>query len=109
VRRPVEVQGVSLEVGRAVLGLLGAANRDPDRYPNPDDFQADRKVGDHLAFGFGIHYCVGAPLARIEADAMVRALLDRFQELEIEHPTELTFEGPVYRSPLSLTISGQAS
>jgi cytochrome P450 len=109
VRKPVVVQGIALEPGRAVLGLLGSANRDPARYPMPDEFQADRKVGDHLAFGFGIHYCVGAPLARVEADAMLRALLERFQQLEIEGRAGLKFEGPVYRSPLSLPISGQAS
>ena len=109
VREPVVVHGVELEPGRGVLGLLGSANRDPDRYAMPDAFQVDRKVGDHLAFGFGIHYCVGAPLARVEADAMLRALLDRFQSLEIEAPGSVAFEGPVYRSPLSLQISAQPS
>jgi cytochrome P450 len=109
IRQPVAVQGVSLEPGRAVLGLLGSANRDPDRYSRPDDFQADRKVGDHLAFGFGIHYCVGAPLARVEADSLLRALFRRFTRLEIEGQDGLRFEGPVYRSPLELPIRGQAS
>jgi cytochrome P450 len=108
-RRPVTVRGVDLEPGRAVIGLLGAANRDPDRYSMPDEFQAGRKVGDHLAFGFGIHYCVGAPLARLEADSLARALLARFQDLAITRPQDLKFEGPVYRSPLTLTLDGQAS
>jgi len=104
-----EVRGVTLESGRAVVGLLGSANRDPARYPEPDRFQADRKVGDHLAFGFGVHYCVGAPLARVEAGALLRALMGRFSRLAVERPHELAFEGPVYRSPLHLMLSGQAS
>lgn len=109
VRRPVVVGGVALEPGRAVVGLLGSANRDPARYARPDHFQADRRVGDHLAFGFGVHYCVGAPLARLEADALLRALLRRFRALAVAGVDELRFEGPVYRSPLVLRIHGQAS
>jgi cytochrome P450 len=108
-RESTEVKGMRLHAGRSVIGLLGAANRDPARYPDPDRFQADRKVGDHLAFGFGIHYCVGAPLARVEAGAIVRALMHRFPRLTVEHAGELAFEGPVYRSPLNLVLSGQAS
>jgi cytochrome P450 len=108
-REAAVLQGVTLEPGRAVLGLLGSANRDPARYSRPAAFEADRKVGDHLAFGFGIHYCVGAPLARMEAGALLGALLGRFGDLSIERPDELRFEGPVYRSPLRLPIRGQAS
>jgi cytochrome P450 len=108
-RETTEVRGVTLERGRAVVGLLGSANRDPARYSQPDRFQADRKVGDHLAFGFGIHYCVGAPLARAEAGALLCALIRRFSRLAVERPDELVFEGPVYRSPLHLPLSGQAS
>ena len=109
VRQPVVVAGVPLEPGRAMLGLLGSANRDPARYIRADEFQSDRKVGDHLAFGFGIHYCVGAPLARIEGDSLLRALFRRFSHLEMDAPGELRFEGPVYRSPLELPIRGQES
>ncbi len=108
-RESTEVGGTQLQAGRSVIGLLGAANRDPARHADPDRFKADRKVGDHLAFGFGIHYCVGAPLARVEAGAILRALMRRFSRLTVEHEGDLAFEGPVYRSPLSLVLSGQAS
>lgn len=108
-RETTEVDGTRMQAGRAVVGLLGSANRDTARYADPDRFQADRKVGDHLAFGFGIHYCVGAPLARVEAGALLRALMRRFSRLSVEQADRLAFEGPVYRSPLNLVLSGQAS
>ena len=104
VRRAVTLHGVELEPGRAAIGLLGSANRDPHRYSEPDRYDSARRTGDHLAFGFGAHYCVGAPLARLEAVALLRALLARFDELAIPPPGDLRYEGPVYRSPLELPI-----
>jgi cytochrome P450 len=106
VRAEVSLHGLALEPGRAVLGLLGSANRDPRRYSKPDRYDSARRTGDHLAFGFGAHYCVGAPLARIEARALLQALLDRFSELAVPPPAELRYEAPVYRSPLELPVRG---
>jgi cytochrome P450 len=54
--------------------MIGSANRDERRYPEPDRFDVRRNPADHLAFGHGTHHCVGAPLARMEAHAVVRAL-----------------------------------
>jgi cytochrome P450 len=62
----VEFAGVRLKKGEKIGLLLGAANRDPDRFPRPDLFDAGRDPNPHLAFGAGIHFCVGAPLARLE-------------------------------------------
>jgi cytochrome P450 len=107
-RADTELHSLQLEAGRAVIGLLGSANRDPDRYQDPDRFDASRKVGDQLAFGFGLHYCVGAPLARVEAAALLGALLARFAELRAPAPDQLRFEGPVYRSPLELPVQARA-
>jgi cytochrome P450 len=102
-----ELHGVRMEAGRPAIGLLGSANRDPGRYEAPDEYRVDRTTGDHLAFGFGIHYCVGAPLSRVEARALFGALLERFPGLKLDAGVEIAFDGPVYRSPLELWLTGK--
>ncbi|MCM9076923.1 MULTISPECIES: cytochrome P450 family protein [Streptomyces] len=79
----LELGGVSIEAGSSVLVALAAADRDPARFahPGPDVFDIRRTGPGHLAFGHGIHFCLGAPLARMEARIAVRALLDRFPDL----------------------------
>ena len=73
---PVEIRGVQIPANETVQCMLGAANRDPDHFPDPDRFDPGRaNAGDHLAFGAGRHFCLGASLARIEAEqALVRVL-----------------------------------
>jgi len=82
-RRAVEVGGRSIEQGSTLLLLLGAANRDPAQFPDPDALDVSRSPNRHLSFGRGIHFCLGAPLARLEGDIAFRALLDRFPELRV--------------------------
>ena len=82
VSRPCTIAGVDLEPGERVAALLGAANRDPARFPRPEVFDPTRTTP-HLSFGAGIHFCVGAPLARLELQVAVRALLRRWPRLEL--------------------------
>ncbi|WP_404391487.1 cytochrome P450 [Humibacillus xanthopallidus] len=81
--RDVELHGVTIREGQKVAALLGAANRDPAVFDEPDRFRADRDPNPHLAFGAGIHFCLGAPLARMELQVSVRALLQRLGPLEV--------------------------
>jgi len=80
---PVEIDGTPIEEGRHVIVSLLAANRDPARFPDPDELNLTRADGAHLAFGHGIHHCVGAPLARLEGRIALRALTERFPDLEL--------------------------
>jgi cytochrome P450 len=80
--REVEVSGVRIPEGVTVMIFYGAANRDPSAFPNPDEFRLDRDLRNHVAFGAGIHYCLGAPLARAEASITLNTLLDRFPVLK---------------------------
>ena len=75
--RDVEVAGATIPKGTRLLVFLASANRDERAFENPDEFRLDRGTNRHVAFGMGIHYCVGAPLARLEAEVALRDLLPR--------------------------------
>ncbi|OHV59000.1 cytochrome [Pseudofrankia sp. BMG5.36] len=82
----VDLGGQTLRAGDGVIALLAGAQRDPEVFPDPDRFDITRYAGPaarHLGFGLGIHYCLGAPLARLEAEIMLAALLDRVERIEI--------------------------
>jgi cytochrome P450 len=79
--------GHTVPKGYTVVCLLAAANRDPDRFPDPDRFDVTRGDDDHLAFGFGIHHCLGAPLARIEGQVALGSFVRRFRRLELRTDT----------------------
>jgi cytochrome P450 family 109 len=80
--RDMEVSGVRIPAGDIVRIYYGAANRDPREFSNPDEFRLDRDLRNHVGFGIGIHYCLGAPLARAEAKITLNALLDRYAEIK---------------------------
>ena len=81
--QPVELGGQTIAAGDWVLPLLGAANRDPLQFAEPDRLDLERNPNPHLAFGRGIHFCLGAPLARLEGQIAIGALVQRFSKLEL--------------------------
>jgi len=81
--KPVEVDGVQLGEGEKVLLFLAAANRDPRRWDRPNTFDVSRRAAVHMTFGTGIHGCVGQAVARLEAEAVLGALLRRVASLEL--------------------------
>ncbi|AOP46966.1 cytochrome P450 family protein [Streptomyces lydicus] len=82
----VRIGDVDIPAGDFVLLSLASANRDPRRFPRPHDLDVSRADGGHLAFGHGIHHCLGAPLARLEARIAFDALLQRFPGMELAVP-----------------------
>ncbi len=95
----VEIAGVKIPEGEMVAVFFGAANRDPREFPNPDEFRLDRDLRSQVSFGMGIHYCLGAPLARAEARISLNAFLDRF-------PALLRGEAPAVRQTQSPIVFG---
>ncbi len=82
-REDVEMGGKQIRKGQAVMAIMAAANRDPERFPNPDEVILDRADNKHLAFGWSSHFCFGAPLARMEGQIAFETLLRRLPDLEI--------------------------
>jgi cytochrome P450 len=92
-----EVGGVRIPAGQVVIPWLAAANRDERVFANPDRFDIHRKPNPHVTFGHGIHFCLGAPLARLEARVTLRLLFQRYQNIEV------VADEPVgYRSPWTM-------
>ncbi|MFE4218146.1 cytochrome P450 [Streptomyces sp. NPDC056844] len=105
---PLDVAGTVIPGGgELVLVAMADCDRDPARYPDGDRFDLTRDARGHVAFGHGIHYCLGAPLARIEARVAIRSLLERCPELRLDtDPADLSWRtGMLIRGPLSLPVA----
>jgi len=74
----------TIPAGARVLLLFAAANRDPRHYDDPDTFDLDRNPSDHLSFGFGIHFCLGTPLSRLEVSRVLAQLLPRVESIRLD-------------------------
>ena len=85
---PLTLGGVAIPAGEQVIICLAAANRDAERYASPDKLDLDRDEARHLAFGHGIHHCLGAPLARMEGHVALASLLRRYPEMSLAVPVE---------------------
>ena len=106
-RTPLEdlwIRDTRIPKGDLISVNLGAANRDPQRFPEPNRFRVDRAENPHVAFGSGAHYCIGAPLAKVEAQAALSVLLNRFEELSlVDQEVEWT-PSLVLRKPKSIKV-----
>ena len=85
-QQDVKLGNKNIPRGQSVITVMGAANRDPERFPDPDRFDITRNDNKHLAFGAGPHYCFGAPLGRIEASIAFSTLMARTSELSLASP-----------------------
>ncbi len=74
--------------GEIVLGVIGSANRDETVFDNPDSLNIVRETNKHLSFGYGIHFCLGAPLARMEAQIAINSIVHRLPELRLDGKPE---------------------
>jgi cytochrome P450 len=102
-----EVAGVRIPAGQVVLPWLTAANRDERVFPEPHRFDVHRHPNPHLTFGHGIHFCLGAPLARLEARVALRLLLERYRDVEVSTDEQVEYRNPwtmlaVSRLPLEV-------
>jgi cytochrome P450 len=100
----VSLSGVELAAGAQILVALGSANRDESHYPEPAQFDLRRRPQDHLAFGFGRHFCVGSHLARLEARTAVDTVLDRLPNLRLTPDAACRVVGLAFRSPDKLPV-----
>lgn len=91
---PLVLGGQRISAGDPVLVVLAAADRDPERFADPDTLDLSRRDNQHLGYGHGIHYCLGAPLARLEGQAALATLLRRLPDLRLAvEPTDLRWRG----------------
>jgi cytochrome P450 len=101
---PIEIAGVTIPAGEIILGSVGAANRDPRKFADPDRFDIQRQENKHLSFGTGIHFCLGAALARMEAQIAVRLLAQRFPGMKLAARQLKWMPGLTFRGVLSLRV-----
>jgi len=103
--RDTELAGVSIPAGSAVMPVLGAANRQEDRYPDPDRFDIFRQPRAHIGFGHGVHVCLGMHLARLEMRVALNLLFDRLPNLRLDPDgDDPHIRGQVFRSPTSVPV-----
>jgi cytochrome P450 len=82
-KQEVDIAGQRLPAGASIIAWIGSANRDGEQFPDPERFDLDRQPNRHLAFGHGIHYCLGAPLARLEARIALTSMLENIESIAL--------------------------
>ena len=106
--RSVERHGVTIPEGAKVQLLYGSANRDEREFPDPDRFDATRTIERHLAFGHGVHFCLGAALARLEATVVFEELLRRIPDWQVDTDALTWIRSSSVRGPATLPVATQA-
>ncbi len=101
----MEVGGATLQKGQQSVILVASANRDAAQFPDPDRFDICREGNQHIAFSFGIHFCLGAPLARVEGQIALSTLARRFDNLALETEAPEYKENIVLRGLAALPVS----
>jgi cytochrome P450 len=99
-----DIKGKLIHKGDLVNTIIGSANRDPQRFTDPDEFNITRSEGRHLGFGIGIHFCIGAPLVRLEAEIVFETILRRFPGICLTGETLEWQEHPIFRGLKSLHV-----
>ncbi|MGB9380576.1 cytochrome P450 [Candidatus Binatus sp.] len=100
--RDTVVGGTPINSGMGAFVIIAAANRDPAQFKDPEKFDITRTPNDHVAFGEGIHFCIGAPLARMEGALAIGAALERFPHLRLKNPdASVTYKGSYFLRGLS--------
>jgi len=101
----VTVAGIDIPAHSPVLFGIGGANRDPKYFDNPEEFSLDRGTTNHITFGRGPHFCIGAHLARAELRATLDLMLDRLPGLRLVEPENIVFRGGLQRGPAVLKMA----
>ncbi len=104
VREPKQIAGVTFERGQEIVLVVGAANRDPAQFPDPDQLDLGRERVAHLSFGHGIHFCLGAQLARLEGQIAIRAFLDHYPKAELASDAPVWGRNSILRGLRSLPV-----
>lgn len=103
----VEVGGVTIKAGQSISVMIGAANRDPRTFSNPNRLRLDRDEGTPISFGHGIHHCLGAALARMELRAATMAVLNRYGQYTVDESAVQWKTSLVTRGPMTLPVRRQ--
>jgi pimeloyl-[acyl-carrier protein] synthase len=104
VAEKLEMGGITLEPGTVLLGSVGAANRDPRQFPNPDHLDICRIDNRHLSLGSGVHFCLGAALARMEAQIAIGTLVQRLPNLRLDQRKIRWKKGLIFRAARELRV-----
>jgi pimeloyl-[acyl-carrier protein] synthase len=104
VREDFEIDGITIRKGEILHLMIGAANRDPDQFADPDRLDVTRNPNRHVTLGHGVHYCLGASLARIELRAAVGSFIERFPDYRLAGDTVLFMDRTASRRPTSIPV-----
>ncbi len=107
-REPITIGGQTIEPGQNIYLLFGSANRDDAQFPDPERFDITRQPNRHLTFAHGPHFCIGAAVARTEAQTAVLAIVQRCADIQLMHDQVEWIEGFAFRGPKSLPITFRA-